>query len=101
MWHNFLSALKQADSIVCNQLPSASQSLDTMFSSLVCDLKTTVYEATSGPFRDPSQDQKEIILRLNNMCLHVYSLRAKLEEISRSSENLHGKILPIIPLNDI
>ncbi|KAM7009685.1 LOW QUALITY PROTEIN: dynein heavy chain domain-containing protein 1 [Tautogolabrus adspersus] len=79
---------KQADSIVCNQLPTMSHALDTMFSFLVGDLKNNVSKATSGPFLDPTQNAKEIVFSLNPMCEHVHNLNAKLEKISRTSQNL-------------
>ncbi|XP_074546665.1 dynein heavy chain domain-containing protein 1 [Halichoeres trimaculatus] len=88
MWDNFLSALKQAHSIVCSQHPSASHSPDITFSFLVCYLKNTVSEATSGPFLDPTQDEKEIVPKLNHLCSHVNNLSAKLEEIGQTSQGL-------------
>ncbi|XP_065818747.1 dynein heavy chain domain-containing protein 1-like [Labrus bergylta] len=88
MWDCFILLLKQADSIVCNQLPTMSHALDTMFSFLVCDLKNKVSKATSGPFLDPTQSAEEIVFTLNPMCEHVHNLNAKLEQVSRTSQNL-------------
>ncbi|XP_041640066.1 dynein heavy chain domain-containing protein 1 [Cheilinus undulatus] len=87
-WDCFVSVVKQADNIVCKQLPSMSHALDTMFSCLVCDLKNTVTKATSGPFLDPTQNAKETVTTLKHMCKHVHILVSKLENISRTSQNL-------------
>ncbi|XP_034543495.1 dynein heavy chain domain-containing protein 1 [Notolabrus celidotus] len=88
MRDDFILLLKQAESIVCNQLPSMSQALHTMFSFLVRDLINTVTMATSGPFLDPAQNEKEMVATLNHMCGHVHNLSAKLENMSRTNQNL-------------
>ncbi|XP_044043043.1 dynein heavy chain domain-containing protein 1 isoform X2 [Siniperca chuatsi] len=88
MWDCFIPILKQADSIVCHRLPSVANALDTMFSFLVCDLKNMVSKTTSGPFLDPSQNANEMVSKLNHMCAHVHILYAKLEQLSRNSQNL-------------
>ncbi|KAK2817386.1 hypothetical protein Q5P01_025577 [Channa striata] len=88
LWECFIDLLKHADSIVCQRLPSMANALDTMFSFLVYDLKNTVSKATSGPFLDPNQNAKEMVTKLNPLCLQVHHLNAKLEEISRNSQNL-------------
>ncbi|XP_076585176.1 dynein heavy chain domain-containing protein 1 [Chaetodon auriga] len=88
MWDGFIPLLKQADSIVCHRLPSVANALDTMFSFLVNDLKNMVAKATSGPFLDPAQDAKEMVSTLNYMYAHVRHLSAKLEQLSRNSQNL-------------
>ena len=89
----FIPLLKQADSIVCHRLPSMANALDTMFSFLVCDLKNIVSKATSGPFLDPTQDAKEMVSKLNHMYIHMHNLNAKLEQLSRNSQKLHGEMV--------
>ncbi len=93
MWDCFIPLLKQADSLVCHRLPSVANALDTMFSFLVCDLKNMVSKTTSGPFLDPTQNAKEMVSKLNHMCAHVHTLNAKLEQLSRNSQNLQGEIV--------
>ncbi|XP_071359544.1 dynein heavy chain domain-containing protein 1 isoform X2 [Trachinotus anak] len=88
LWDYFISFMKEAESIVYHRLPSAVNALDTIYSFTVCDLKSMVSKATSGPFLDPTQNAKEMVSKLNNMCAHVHSLNAKLEQLSRKSQNL-------------
>lgn len=89
-WDCFLSSLKEADSNVCQLLPSAANALHTMNSFMICDLKNLVVKATSGLFLDPSQDAREMVSKLKNTCTHAHSLSAKLEELSRNSQDLQG-----------
>lgn len=96
IWDCFIPLLKQADNIVCHRLPSVANALDTMFSFLVYDLKNVVSKASSGPFLDPTQNAKEMVSTLNHMCAHVHSLGAKLEQLSRNSQNLKGEMIQII-----
>lgn len=96
MWDCFIPVLKQADNIVCHGLPSVANALDTMFSFLVYDLKNVVSKASSGPFLDQTQNAKEMVSTLNHMCAHVHSLGAKLEQLSRNSQNLKGEMIRII-----
>lgn len=93
MWDSFIPILKQADNIVYHRLPLMTNALDTMFSFLACDLKNTVSKATSGPYLDPTQNAKEMVSELKHMCVHVQNLNAKLEHVSRNSQNLHGEII--------
>ncbi|XP_067441454.1 dynein heavy chain domain-containing protein 1 isoform X1 [Thunnus thynnus] len=88
LWDCLFPLLKQADSIVCHHLPSMASALDTMFSFLVCDLKNMVSNATFGQFLDPSKNADEMVSKLNYMCAHVHTLKTKLEQLSRNSENL-------------
>lgn len=64
-----------------------------MYMFLVCDLKNIVSKTTSGPFIDPSQNNKEMVTKLNHICAHVHHLNAKLEQLVRNSQNLQGEIL--------
>ncbi|XP_054600740.2 dynein heavy chain domain-containing protein 1 isoform X1 [Nothobranchius furzeri] len=98
LWESFIPILKQADSHVCNSLPSMTNALNTMVSFLVCDLKNTVLKASSGPFLDPSQDAKQMASELNYMCAHVQTLSAKLEEYNRSSQNMQEQPLDLTVL---
>ncbi|XP_056223855.1 dynein heavy chain domain-containing protein 1 [Seriola aureovittata] len=98
LWDCFLSFLKEADSIVCHRLPSAANALETMYSFMVCDLKNVLAKATSGPFIDPTQNAKEMVAKLNSMCAHVHSLNAKLEQLSRNSQNLQEHTLDLTTL---
>lgn len=93
LWDCFISLLRQADSIVCHHLPSMANALDTMILFLVCDLKNIVSKTTSGPFVDPSQNNNEMVTKLNHICTHVHHLNAKLEQLVRNSQKLQGKIV--------
>ncbi|XP_070834922.1 dynein heavy chain domain-containing protein 1 [Chaetodon trifascialis] len=90
LWDCFVPLLKQADSVVSHRLPSVANALDTMFSFLVHDLKSMVTKSTSGPFLDPAQNAEEMVSTLNYMYAHVHRLNAKLEQLSRNSQNLQG-----------
>lgn len=92
----FFPLLKKADSSVCQRLPSMAHALDTMFSFLLYDLKIMVTKATSGPFLDPTQNAKEMFSTLNHMCAHVHNLSAKLEQLSRNSQDLQGELVQIM-----
>ncbi|XP_037619572.1 dynein heavy chain domain-containing protein 1 isoform X1 [Sebastes umbrosus] len=94
----FIPLLKQAESVVCHHFPSMVNALDTIFSFLACDLKNTVSRATSGPFLDPTQNAKEMASKLIPMCLHVHNLNAKLEQLSRDSQNLHEQTMDLTSL---
>lgn len=96
MRDRFFPLLKKADSIVCQRLPSMAHALDTMFSFLLYDLKIMVTKATSGPFLDPTQNAKEMFSTLNHMCAHVHNLSAKLEQLSRNSQDLQGELVQIM-----
>ncbi|KAL7403667.1 hypothetical protein ABVT39_003475 [Epinephelus coioides] len=87
-WDGFIAHLNQADSIVCQRLPSVANALDTMFSFLACDLQNMVSEATLGAFLDPTHNAKEMVPRLTHMYVHVQNLSAKMEQLSRNSQNL-------------
>ncbi|KAM3623253.1 uncharacterized protein V6R79_009073 [Siganus canaliculatus] len=84
----FPPLLKQADCFVSQCLPSLANTLQSMFSCLVCDIKNVVAEATSGPFLDPNQNAFKMVSSLSSMCTHVHSLSAKLEQLSHNNENL-------------
>ncbi|XP_067352664.1 dynein heavy chain domain-containing protein 1-like isoform X2 [Channa argus] len=88
LWDCFIALLKHADNVVCQRLPSMANALDTMFSFLVCDLKSTVSKGTSGPFIDPNQNAEEMVTQLKPICLQVHHLIAKLEELVRNSQTL-------------
>lgn len=92
----FIPHLKKADSIVCQRLPSMAHALDTMFSFLLYDLKIMVSKTTSGPFLDPTQNAKEMVSTLNHMSTHVHNLSAKLEQLSRTSQDLQGELVQIM-----
>ncbi|XP_045902961.1 dynein heavy chain domain-containing protein 1 isoform X2 [Micropterus dolomieu] len=87
-WDCFITLFKRAESIVCQHLPSMANALDTMYPFLVCDFKNIISKTTSGPFLDPSQNAEEMVSKLNHMCSHVHILNAKLEQLSRNSQNL-------------
>lgn len=89
-WDSFISSLKEADSNLSQRLPSAANALDTMNSFMICDLKNLLAKASCGLFFDPSQDAREMVSKLKNTCAHVHSLSAKLEQLSRNSEDLQG-----------
>ncbi len=101
LWDCFIPLLKQADRIVSHRLPSMANALETMFSFLVHDLKTMVSKITSGPFIDPTQNAKEMVSTLSPMCTHVHNLIAKLEQLSRNSQNLRGKTETVMNTNDL
>lgn len=92
-WDGFIAHLNQADSIVCQRLPSVANALDTMFSFLARDLQNMVSEATSGAFLDPTQNAKEMVPKLTHMYVHVQNLSAKMEQLSRNSQNLQGEMV--------
>ncbi|XP_026158699.1 dynein heavy chain domain-containing protein 1 isoform X2 [Mastacembelus armatus] len=95
LWDCFIPLLKQANSVVCAQLPSEAKALDSMVSFLMYDLKNTVSKAISGPFVDPTQNAKEMASRLKHTYLHVHNLREKLEQLSRKKENLQEHTLDL------
>ncbi|XP_036951826.1 dynein heavy chain domain-containing protein 1-like isoform X4 [Acanthopagrus latus] len=94
----FIPHLKRADSIVCQRLPSMAHALDTMFSFLLYDLKIMVSKTTSGPFLDPTQNAKEMVSTLNHMSTHVHNLSAKLEQLSRTSQDLQEQPMDLTTL---
>lgn len=91
LWNSFNPLLKQAENLVCHNLPSMVNALDTMFLSLVCELKNLVLETTSGPCVDPSQNVSEMVSKLSYMCTHVLTLSAKLEQVNQHSQILKGE----------
>lgn len=70
-----------------------AKAVDMMFSFLFCDLKNIVSDSTSGPFLDPCQNAKEMMSKLNCMCMHVNTLSAKLDLLSRSSQQMGGEMM--------
>ncbi|XP_026027585.1 dynein heavy chain domain-containing protein 1 isoform X2 [Astatotilapia calliptera] len=88
LWNCFIPLLKEADDLVCRHHPSMAKAVDMMFSFLFCDLKNIVSDSTSGPFLDPCQNAKEMMSKLNYMCMHVNTLSAKLDLLSRSSQQM-------------
>lgn len=76
-----------------------ANALDTMFSFVICDLQNVVLDATSEPFLNPSQNANEMVSKLSYMCAHVHTLTARLEELSKSSENMQGKMIEIVSMN--
>lgn len=99
LWDCIIPLLREADEIVCRHLPSMTNAMDTMFSFLLHDLKSVVVKATSGPFLDPTQNAEEMVSTLNHMCAHMHSLGVKLEQLSRNSQNLKGKLSQIMNSN--
>ncbi|XP_072240771.1 dynein heavy chain domain-containing protein 1 [Leuresthes tenuis] len=98
LWDSFIPLLKQADSLVCQSLPSMANALDTMFSFLACDLRNIVFKATSGIFLDPSQKANEMVYKLNYMCAHVQTLSEKVEELKTNSENMQEQTIDLTVL---
>ncbi|XP_061595557.1 dynein heavy chain domain-containing protein 1 [Cololabis saira] len=92
LWDYFNRLLEQAENHISHRLPSSIQTLETMFASLACEFKNIVLEAASGPYLDTSQNASDMVSKLNHMCARVLTLRAQLEEVNRSSQNLqeHG-----------
>nr|XP_043885125.1 dynein heavy chain domain-containing protein 1 [Solea senegalensis] len=88
LWDCFIPFLKEADGIVRQSLPSATNAVDKMVSFTVRDLKHVVSTATSGPFLEPAQNAKEMVSKLNTMCRHVHTLHAKLEQLNTNRINL-------------
>ncbi|XP_069387019.1 dynein heavy chain domain-containing protein 1 isoform X2 [Paralichthys olivaceus] len=88
LWDGLTPLLKEADKTVRQFVPTVVNASDTMVQFLVSDLRNTVSQASSGPFLDPTQNVKEMVSRLNNMCTHVHNLNAKLEQLNRNSQNL-------------
>lgn len=70
-----------------------ANALDEMFSFLMCDLKIIVFKAASEPFIDPTQNAKEMVTRLHQLCAHMHHLNVKLEQLGRNSQNLQGEIV--------
>ncbi|XP_029980645.1 dynein heavy chain domain-containing protein 1 [Sphaeramia orbicularis] len=100
LWSCNISILKRAESIVSQYLPSSTNALGTMFSFLIRDLKKTVNDATHGPYLDPSQNAKDMVSKLNPMCIHLQTLKRKLEELSRRSDNLTGNWIDLTNLTE-
>ncbi|XP_030593777.1 dynein heavy chain domain-containing protein 1 isoform X2 [Archocentrus centrarchus] len=101
LWDCFIPLLKKADSLVSHRLPSMANALDTMLSFLLCDLKNVISDSTSGSFLDPGQNAIEMVSKLNYMCMHANTLSAKLELLSRSSQDMqeHTMDLTIVTTN--
>ncbi|XP_069545473.1 dynein heavy chain domain-containing protein 1 [Brachyistius frenatus] len=95
LWTSFIPLLKQADSLVRHRLPFMADALDTMFSFLVCDFKSMISNATSGPFLDPCQNATEMLSKLKYMCLRVHSLHAKIEQLHRASQNMQENTMDL------
>ncbi|KAM4595719.1 dynein heavy chain domain-containing protein 1 [Fundulus diaphanus] len=98
LWDNFIPLLKQAESLVSQSLPAVTNAMDTMFSFLVCDLKSIVFKATSGPFLDPSQTANDMVSKLKYMCEHVQTLSTKLDELNSSSQSMQEQKLDLTSL---
>lgn len=99
LWSCLSSLLKRAESTVSQYLPSTTTALDKMFSFLVQDLKKTMNNATCGPYLDPNQDAEDMLSKLNPMCIHLQTLKRKLEELSRTRDNLTGELVSIQCMN--
>lgn len=100
VWDSFIPLLREADEIVSCGLPSASKTIDSMFSVLLHELENVLSEASSGLFLDPREDSEEIVSKLTHMCAHVRSLAVKLEHLSRDVQNLKGELPHLQFLNN-
>ncbi len=92
MWEQFDQLLKPAAGIVTQKLPSMRDTLDKNVSSLVNKLDNVVAQATSGLYLDPDQNPKEMLVQLTALCSELYVIAEQLNDQSRSSEILRGKI---------
>ena len=91
VWDSFILLLREADEIVCCSLPSASKTIDSMFSVLLEHLKNVLSEASSGLFLDLRENPEEMVSKFSDKCAHVHSLAVKLEHLSRDIQNLKGE----------
>lgn len=92
VWDSFVPLLREADEIVCCSLPSASKTIDSMFSVLLHEFENVLSEASSGLFLNPRENSQEMVAKLSHICAHVHSLAAKLEHLSRDIQNLKGEL---------
>ncbi len=97
MWEQFDQLLKPAADIVTQKLPSMLDTLDKNVSSLVNKLDNLVAQATSGLYLDPDQNPKEMLVQLTALCSEFYVIAEQLNDQSRSSEILRGKIYTQVP----
>lgn len=90
-WDSFIPLLRETDEIVCCSLPSASKTVDSMFSVALHEFEKVLSEASSGPFLDPGGNSEEAVWKLGHMCAQVRSLALKLEHLSRDIQSLKGE----------
>ncbi|XP_066556290.1 dynein heavy chain domain-containing protein 1 [Amia ocellicauda] len=95
LWHSFVQLLQVAVMNVSMQLPCMAETLDGSFSSLCQELQALVSEATSERYLEPFQSAVVLLEELKGIDRQFYSVVGRLNELSRTSQNLKGSPLDL------
>ncbi|KAK0151390.1 Dynein heavy chain domain-containing protein 1 [Merluccius polli] len=96
VWRSYVQLVKAAAEKVQQRLPSMSEALDRLFSSLVGELSRTAAVAaaattsSSGVLLDPGADPREMCAELRFLCTQAHAFGRKIEELGGTSEELRG-----------